>query len=201
MKILFFLLFPYLLFSQELSFDTDFIFNENADHSNINTIFIADSVDMYEWEIALLKNNYNVIDRSKINLILNEQRLKLSGLTQTEKNLKIGQLVDADAFLTSHIKEDYLFATIYIKLISVESGEILFTTYLKISEVEYVIPDSSKETHDGRIKELKNWIFNMANKKRMVNKIPTNILHEHEVQKIIDIWQSAIFKKYKQCLH
>lgn len=88
--------------------DSPMVVNINCDHNSINTIFVVVDPtipDYYShfyqssWENALLKAGYNIITRSKIDAILDEQGLAMAGLTNEQMMEKIGKLIEADGIL------------------------------------------------------------------------------------------------------
>jgi len=88
--------------------DSPMAVNMNCDHERIKTIFVIVDhtipefyANFYQssWENALLEAGYNVITRSKIEAILDEQRLSLVGLTNEQMMSKVGKLVEADGIL------------------------------------------------------------------------------------------------------
>ncbi len=126
------------LFCQEESsagIELSFVVSENADHRNIKNVFVSISDETGEsartnWEEILLENGYNVITRSKIEMIMKEQKMSISGLSN---EIEIGELIGADAiflvdsYSTTLELEDTNSIICYpkIKIISVKTGEIL----------------------------------------------------------------------------
>ena len=51
------------------------------------------------YELYLLKNGIDVIERNKIKRLLEEQKFNAAGLTNSETINKIGKLLEADAIL------------------------------------------------------------------------------------------------------
>ena len=72
-----------------------FIINTKADHPLIETIFVQDSIDINDWQMALLNSNYNVVDR----------------------------LVGADAYLSTEQDGKFIKITLKAKLISIQTGK------------------------------------------------------------------------------
>jgi TolB-like protein len=89
----------------------------------------------------LLNNSskINIIDRSKLNELLNEQELKISGLTDKDTVSKIGQLIGINGIVigkyqvvNNWFSQDRI--TISVKVIDIESGRIIFSDEI---ETEY----------------------------------------------------------------
>ncbi|MBN2105471.1 hypothetical protein JW835_15640 [bacterium] len=141
----FLIMFSDFLFCQSISNNQDkyeLIINQKTDHMVIDPVFVHNKVkdDVYgfvhAWEKALLKNGFNLITRTKINALLEERKLNMSGLTEDEKIYKIGEVVGANSVLffdfgMEGIQNQKLLEK--VQLISI-NGEILFTADLIFDE-------------------------------------------------------------------
>ena len=84
-------------------------------------------------ENAFLKNGIDVLDRKYFDLIVKEQGISLTGLTE-EKLIEIGKMISAQVVVTGKITINDL----TLKLISVETGQIICNVYSQ-SRVERTI--------------------------------------------------------------
>jgi Mg-chelatase subunit ChlD len=75
-----------------------------------------------------LSEFFTLVDRKDIQKILEEQHLQLSGITEGENAVKIGQILNADVLVTGNLfgKEDSF--ELFLRLVRVETGEILSVT-------------------------------------------------------------------------
>lgn len=113
--------------------DTTVYVNQNINHFNINSIvcrMIVNGKDIFnvsDWESRFLNSGYSVLSRNLLNIILDEQKLSLSDLTN---DTEIGHLLNSDAiFIHTFISDTGGFFDYYssnYKLISTLSGEIIF---------------------------------------------------------------------------
>ncbi len=71
---------------------------------------------------------FTLVERKDIQKILEEQNLQLSGITEGEDAVKIGQILNADVLITGNLfgKEDSF--ELFLRLVRVETGEILSVT-------------------------------------------------------------------------
>lgn len=134
LKILSSIIFVSLSFSQRVA-DFEFDINQNAIHTEIKSIFVEDISNKKlpntttEWEKRILKSGFDLVTRNKIEAIVNEQALQLSGLTDNDKIYKVGKIVGADAVL---FVEDYIideFSSMWqyeIQLVAVNTTQVLF---------------------------------------------------------------------------
>ena len=104
-----------------------------AQELKVNTIAIGNLIgappDLSEkLSIRLTKSGrFKVIDRSKLELILKEQRLSLTGIIAPEKMKELGKLYGIDAFIFGRLsKTDEKTVTLVLKLLSVDTGELLW---------------------------------------------------------------------------
>ncbi len=88
-------------------------------------------------ELMLLRLGYNCVDRSKLEKILTEQKLSLSGVT-VENAKNIGKLLAADAVVIVTIpdtgwfsEQNMSFTNISVKAVSVRTGSIVWKSILK----------------------------------------------------------------------
>lgn len=69
-------------------------------------------------------NRYEIVERQKIESLIEEYKLQLSGLTETEKAVKLGMLLNAQYVVTGSVNRvDGIFSAT-AKMISVENGRI-----------------------------------------------------------------------------
>jgi len=69
-------------------------------------------------------NVFAVIDRSRLDQVLEEQRMQLSGMTGSEDAVEIGNLLNAQVMLTGSVSEIAGSYVISCQLVDVESGRI-----------------------------------------------------------------------------
>jgi hypothetical protein len=71
---------------------------------------------------------FTLVERKDIQKILEEQNLQLSGVTEGEDAVKIGQILNADVLITGNLfgKDDSF--ELFLRLVRVETGEILSIT-------------------------------------------------------------------------
>lgn len=132
MKLL--ILIPLLLYS-------DVIFNEHVTEEVVSVFVVVEEVSVFRapmatiaecerfwlelYEKALLECGLNVIARSKINSIIDEQRLSITGLFDHKQAYKVGKLASADAILFVTVREsiDSTY-TESIRLVNTSTGQI-----------------------------------------------------------------------------
>ena len=75
-----------------------------------------------------LSDIFTLVERKDIQKILEEQNLQLSGITEGETAVKIGQILNADVLITGNLfgKDDAF--ELFLRLVRVETGEILSVT-------------------------------------------------------------------------
>jgi len=101
-----------------------------AQELKVNTIAIGNLIGAppelsEKLSIRLTKSGrFKVIDRSKLELILKEQRLSLTGIIAPEKMKELGKLYGIDAFLFGRKRQ--IFEMMVFKLIDVNTGVILW---------------------------------------------------------------------------
>ena len=159
----------------------DFLFSEIEDLANsiekkleinsINKIAImnySNSTNQefgtyFSDEITLqlfLKEKFQIIERNQLEYIINEQKLGSSGLIDNKSAINIGNILSVDAIIIGDINKIYPNLLITTKIISTETGEILFIDNLSIS-------DNSQLN-----KNYNNWLEN--NSKIFTEKSNTN---------------------------
>ena len=84
--------------------------------------------------------NITVLDRSNLDSIIEEQKLSLSGLVDTNKALEIGQLLSAKYMLTGNVIPMSHSIVIFARVINVETGEVE-----SVSQVIVPISEEIKE--------------------------------------------------------
>jgi len=106
---------PFKFNPEELSLDAEY-FSERL-------IFSAESSDIFK-----------LVERKDIQKILQEQNLQLSGITEGESAVKLGHILNADVLITGNLfkKEDSF--ELFLRLVRVETGEILSVTRSVIDE-------------------------------------------------------------------
>lgn len=121
--------------SSQIVADYEFEINQNASHTEIKSIFVEDisnikqSNTIVDWEKRILKSGFDLVTRSKIEAIVNEQALQLSGLTDNDRIYKVGQIVGADAvlFVKEYIIDEFSGMWQYeIQLVAVNTSQVLF---------------------------------------------------------------------------
>lgn len=78
--------------------------------------------------------NFDVIERSNLQNILNEQKLSLSGLLDSSQQIQVGRLLGVDAIVTGDVSiwEDNVHgsnAGIYLRVIDIKTGQLVYTCY------------------------------------------------------------------------
>lgn len=148
--------------------------NRNIDHSKIRTIFVViDNVNLKDeaplddhmdnltiwqefYEGYLLDVGFNVITRSKINALLEEQKLSASGVVTEEEAYRIGKIVAADAVLFVNVRLMGSETWEAVRLIKVDTGEIaLFANIKYIAKEKYKKGNHPK---DLRIKLFRDYL-------------------------------------------
>ena len=77
---------------------------------------------------AEISDIFTLVERKDIQKILEEQNLQLSGITEGEDAVRIGQILNADVLITGNLfgKDDSF--ELFLRLVRVETGEILSVT-------------------------------------------------------------------------
>ncbi len=90
-----------------------------------------------EWMISYLENklttttDYQVVDRTVILKILDENSLSLNGITSGTGDWKAGELLPADGLVTGMFSSTPSGMELILKIISTRSGAILWSTVVK----------------------------------------------------------------------
>lgn len=100
---------------------------------DLNTEALRDSL-----EVAIVKGHrFNLIDRTKLNVIFEEQGLSQTGLIDPAKMKKIGKLYGIDAIIfveiLQNIIDEFDNATIIVKAIDTDTGLLSYTAEFPIS--------------------------------------------------------------------
>ncbi|MCX5845646.1 MAG: hypothetical protein NTW12_04710 [Deltaproteobacteria bacterium] len=110
---------------------------------------IAGKVISNYFEMLIPTTKCSVVNRMNIRDIINEQQFQLSGLTDDSTAIRIGRMVGARSVLIGQVisykKRGVLFSkthtvTFQCKLLSVETGNILFSTTSQYEDVAEVLP-------------------------------------------------------------
>tara|TARA_B100000902_G_C27299539_1_gene911976 strand:+ start:355 stop:1377 length:1023 start_codon:yes stop_codon:yes gene_type:complete len=133
----------------------DFLFSEIEELANsiekkleinsINKIAIMDYTNLSNKEFAnyfsdeislqlFLKEKFQIIERNQLEYIINEQKLGSSGLIDNKSAINIGNILSVDAIIIGEMNMISPNILITTKVISVETGEILFLDNLYISD-------------------------------------------------------------------
>lgn len=120
------------------------------DFSLISVNNEAEKFQLEDMNTQIVKSGqYKVVEREKLDLILEEQKLADSGLLDANAASKIGKLVSADILLSGTFTEQGDVWSINIKLIDVATGIILVATNEKIALHEFK-PKNPKNSQDRR---------------------------------------------------
>ncbi len=76
-------------------------------------------------EIFVNSNQYQVIDRNTIDLVIEEQEFQLSDLVDAERTVKIGKLLGAQFIVTGNLTKIENLNTMSLRIIDVETGVIV----------------------------------------------------------------------------
>jgi len=90
----------------------------------IDKMVASSLTDRLRAELFSLKK-FNIIERDKMDEILKEQGLQISGCTTNECYIEIGQLLNVEQMVVGSISQVGLTYSISARIISVETGEIL----------------------------------------------------------------------------
>lgn len=121
---------------------------------DINNVYLKDKDTLEQWKSGMktvlysdientylkffaLERSFNVVDRAKTEKILNEEELHLSGITNTDSQIKVGNMLGATHLLLVDYSRFYESPTRAQdietrKLIEVKSGKTLTNVLLKI---------------------------------------------------------------------
>ncbi|MCF7885003.1 MAG: CsgG/HfaB family protein [Candidatus Marinimicrobia bacterium] len=81
---------------------------------------------------------FNTIEREKIDKILEEQKLQLSGLTDESKAVSFGEMLNANVLLLGSVSELGAVFNINTRLVSVATGEILIARKITLNKDELI---------------------------------------------------------------
>jgi formylglycine-generating enzyme required for sulfatase activity len=101
---------------------------------NLDKDVVKELIDYTENEIVQ-RRRFRVIDRSKLQLILREQRFNLSGMVSSDTYKELGKLLGVDLFVYGRYYQD----TIVLKAIDVESSALVWAD---IFQLEDLSPDT-----------------------------------------------------------
>ena len=113
---------------------------------DINTILIADYLNLDNRQdkfgrylaedfSALFTRGYNsfrVIERSRLNLLLEEQDLKEAGLLDQQKVSELGRIIGVQSVITGKYQIVGNYLKLWIKVIDIEKSQLLITKEVKI---------------------------------------------------------------------
>lgn len=68
--------------------------------------------------------NYQIIERSKIDRVLKEQSMTLTGITSKDDSMKIGKLLSAQGVVVGTIIKEGVYTTIIARIVDTETGQI-----------------------------------------------------------------------------
>ncbi len=98
---------------------------------NLDKAVVNELIDYTENEIVQ-KRRFRVIDRSKLQLILREQRFNLSGMVSYDTYKELGKLLGVDLFVYGRFYND----TIVLKAIDVESSALVWADIFQLKSLE-----------------------------------------------------------------
>jgi formylglycine-generating enzyme required for sulfatase activity len=148
---------------------------------------VNELIDFTENEIVQ-RRRFRVIDRSKLQLILREQRFNLSGMVSSDTYKELGKLLGVDHFVYGRFYND----TIVLKAIDVESSALVWADIFQLKsltpETELIrhlalktnsyIKEDLERLKAGRINQISFW------------SIKTNL----DSDKLIDYLSAALTK-------
>ena len=76
-------------------------------------------------EIFVNSNQYQIIDRNTINLVIEEQKFQLSDLVDAERTVRIGKLLGAQFIVAGNLTKIENLNTMSLRIIDVETGVIV----------------------------------------------------------------------------
>lgn len=88
-------------------------------------------------------NSFRVIERSRLNLLLQEQKLKAAGLLDQKTVSELGKIIGVEAVITGKYQVVGDFLKLWIKVIDIEKSELILTKEVKIP-IEGELKDASK---------------------------------------------------------
>ena len=96
----------------------------NFDASGISETDAANITTRFGYELSRA-NQFVIIEREKMETILDEQEFSLSGCTSSECVVEIGQLLNVEYMIAGKISVTLGFFSLHVRLISVESGIVV----------------------------------------------------------------------------
>ncbi len=107
--------------------------------SNPSTLSNAVGLEDYAGMALLRTGSFSLIDRSIVNQILEEQEFSYSGVVDPATAVQLGKLLGAEAVMTISVgrifhdsfwddEPDQRDASLHVKIISVETSEVLYTS-------------------------------------------------------------------------
>jgi len=107
--------------------------------SSPSSLTIASGFDDYAGMALLRTGHFSLVDRSVVDQLLNEQEFSYSGVVDQATAVELGRLLGAEAVMTisiGNIVHDSFWADepaqrdagIHVKIISVETSEVLYTS-------------------------------------------------------------------------
>lgn len=154
---------------------------------NLEKTVVNDLIDYSENEIVQ-RRRFRVIDRSKLQLILREQRFNLTGLVSSDTYKELGKLLGVDLFVYGRYYGD----TIVLKAIDVESSAIVWADIFQLNNL-------TRETENIKNLALKTTASIRADEERLkaskINQISFwSINSDFDPEKLIDYLSVAITK-------
>lgn len=131
--------------------------SQSLSNRAINTILIADYLNLdneqdkfgsylaedFSALFSRNSNSFRVIDRSRLNLLLQEQKLKAAGLLDQKTVSDLGKIIGVEAVITGKYQVVGEFLKLWIKVIDIEKSELIFTKEAKIP-IEGELKDAFK---------------------------------------------------------
>jgi formylglycine-generating enzyme required for sulfatase activity len=97
---------------------------------NVDSNTVNELIDYTENEIVQ-RRRFRVIDRSKLQLILREQRFNLTGMVSSDTYKELGKLLGVDLFVYGRFYTD----TIVLKAIDVESSALVWADIFQLQDL------------------------------------------------------------------
>lgn len=131
--------------------------SQSLSNRAINTILIADYLNLdneqdkfgsylaedFSALFSRSSNSFRVIERSRLNLLLQEQKLKAAGLLDQKTVSELGKIIGVEAVITGKYQVVGEFLKLWIKVIDIEKSELILTKEAKIP-IEGELKDASK---------------------------------------------------------
>ena len=81
-----------------------------------------------------LNRTFKAIERDDLQKIIEEQKLQLTGLTDLDKAVEVGKIMGAEMLITGELFETNECYELYVKLLNVETAEVLSVTKTRIDK-------------------------------------------------------------------